>query len=161
MSPTRCCRSRRCDPAGVAVLIADAPLLHTGPITSAGLTFPDDYPEVLGELEQGVRDAQIRDHRLVNIELIELHWAIGATMLDRQATHGRGAKVIDRLSEDLRAEFPQMTGLSRSNLHYMRHLAATWSQAQICPRWSVPCERAPARSTAAAPGGPSRAAAVG
>jgi predicted nuclease of restriction endonuclease-like (RecB) superfamily len=34
--------------------------------------------------------------------------------------------VVGRLADDLRAEFPQMTGLSRSNLFYMRGFAASW-----------------------------------
>ena len=34
--------------------------------------------------------------------------------------------MIDRLTDDLRAEFPQMRGLSRSNLKYMRRAAAAW-----------------------------------
>ncbi|RFA10707.1 hypothetical protein B7R54_16960 [Subtercola boreus] len=41
---------------------------------------------------------------------------------------GWGSGVIARLAVDLRAEFPQMTGLSRSNLHYMRGLAAAWPE---------------------------------
>ena len=75
--------------------------------------------------------ARFRAHRLVNTELLGLYWEIGHTILDRQAAHGWGAKVIDRLAEDLRAEFPEMPGLSRSNLHYMRLMAATWSRAEI------------------------------
>jgi hypothetical protein len=35
-----------------------------------------------------------------------------------------GAKVIDRLSADLRAAFPEMRGLSSSNLKYMRFFAS-------------------------------------
>ncbi|MGB8021668.1 MAG: DUF1016 N-terminal domain-containing protein [Candidatus Nanopelagicales bacterium] len=75
--------------------------------------------------------AQIRAHRLVNAELIALDWAIGRTILDRQAAQGWGAKVIDQLAADLRAEFPEMTGLSRRNLHYMRGLAETWPTLEV------------------------------
>ena len=100
-------------------------------MTRSGVALPDDYAEVLVALKRRVRAAQIQAHRLVNTELLGLYWAIGDTILDRQAVHGWGAKVIDRLAEDLRVEFPEMTGLSRSNLHYMRQMAATWSQAEI------------------------------
>ena len=33
---------------------------------------------------------------------------------------------MTRLADDLRAEFPEMKGLSRSNLIYMRGFAAAW-----------------------------------
>ena len=40
---------------------------------------------------------------------------------------GWGAGVRNRLARDLRLEFPQMTGLSRSNLFYRRAFAGAWT----------------------------------
>ena len=54
--------------------------------------------------------------RVVNTRLIELCWSIGKAILDRQSAEGWGTRVIDRLSDDLRAAYPDMTGLSRSNI---------------------------------------------
>jgi predicted nuclease of restriction endonuclease-like (RecB) superfamily len=62
----------------------------------------------------------------VNTQLIALYWSIGKTILERQATEGWGSGVIGRLAEDLGAEFPDMKGLSRSNLQYMRSFAEAW-----------------------------------
>ena len=45
-------------------------------------------------------------------ELIALYLEIGKDILTRQAEQGRGAKVIERLSRDLRAAFPDLKGLS-------------------------------------------------
>lgn len=45
------------------------------------------------------------------------------SLLDRQARDGWGGKVVERLVTDLRAEFPEMRGLSRANLLYMRAFA--------------------------------------
>jgi predicted nuclease of restriction endonuclease-like (RecB) superfamily len=42
-----------------------------------------------------------------------------------------GAKVIDRLSADLRAAFPDMKGFSPRNLKYMRAFAAAWPDPAI------------------------------
>jgi predicted nuclease of restriction endonuclease-like (RecB) superfamily len=39
--------------------------------------------------------------------------------------------VIDRLSHDLRQEFPDMAGLSPRNLKYMRAFAAAWPDSKI------------------------------
>jgi predicted nuclease of restriction endonuclease-like (RecB) superfamily len=40
-----------------------------------------------------------------------------------------GTKISIRLAADLRREFPEMTGLSRTNLHYMRALAEASPEA--------------------------------
>ncbi len=70
----------------------------------------------------------------MNTELLRLYWRIGKAILDRQEAEGWGAKVLDRLAVDLRAEFPDMTGLSRSNLHYMRKFTASWSLDEVVPQ---------------------------
>ncbi len=88
---------------------------------------PAGYAELLSDLTAQVRAARTRATRIVNTEMLTLYWSIGQTILDRQAAEGWGTRVIDRLADDLRAEFPDMRGLSRSNLHYMRKAAAAWS----------------------------------
>ena len=80
------------------------------------LTLPPDYAALLADLKNQVRAAQLRAHRVVNTELLTLYWRIGDAIRTRQEKAGWGAKVIDQLAGDLRAEFPEMTGLSRSNV---------------------------------------------
>ena len=92
------------------------------------VALPDGYPEFLGSLKFRVREAQVRAQRTVNTQLIELYWSIGRSILSEQDKQGWGAGVIDRLAHDLRVEFPKMTGLSRSNLFYMRAFAAAWTE---------------------------------
>jgi predicted nuclease of restriction endonuclease-like (RecB) superfamily len=96
--------------------------------------FPDDYPELLAELKTRIAAARTRAALAVNSELIKLYWEIGRDILDRDRREGWGAKVIDRLAADLRRDFPEMKGLSRSNLHYMRQLAAAWPDDEVVPR---------------------------
>ena len=64
--------------------------------------------------------------RIVNTALIDRYWNIGNRILAEQERQGWGSAVITRLAEDLRREFPDMTGVSRSNLQYMRAFAAAW-----------------------------------
>ena len=99
-----------------------------------GEALPDTYLSTLEELKAAVRTSQARARRVVNTELITLYWRIGRTIVERQAVDGWGTKVIDRLSADLRSEFPDMTGLSRSNLHYMRRLAAEYPTTEVVPQ---------------------------
>lgn len=90
------------------------------------------YAQFLDELKEQVRSSRARVRRVVNTSLIDLYWKIGHRILDEQERQGWGSAVISRLADDLRREFPEMTGLSRSNLHYMRGFAAAWTEeAQI------------------------------
>lgn len=78
------------------------------------------YDEFLGDLKARIRTAQVKAALSVNRELILLYWQIGRDILARQQQQGWGSNVIERLSKDLRAAFPEMKGLSRTNLLYMR-----------------------------------------
>lgn len=90
---------------------------------------PADYAVVFAELKETVRSARLRAHRSVNTELLGLYWTIGQTLVERRQQDGWGAKVVDRLAGDLRAEFPDMTGLSSRSLVYMQTMAKTWPVA--------------------------------
>lgn len=69
-----------------------------------------------------------------NREIILVYWSIGRDILAQQAALGWGAKVIDRLSQDLRREFPEIKGLSTRNLKYMRALAEAWPDEAFVQR---------------------------
>src|SRR5512144_644257 len=84
-------------------------------------TLPADYASVLAEMKQLVSTARHRTLAAVNSELVLLYWSIGRTIVSQQEKHAWGDKVVDRLSADLRAAFPDMKGLSASNLWKSRH----------------------------------------
>ncbi|MDQ3131463.1 MAG: PDDEXK nuclease domain-containing protein [Acidobacteriota bacterium] len=90
-----------------------------------------DYVEFFSELKTEIRQAQIRAAVSLNKEVILMYWKIGRSILDRQKKLGWGAKVVDRLSKDLRNEFPGMKGFSQRNLKYMRSFAENWQDEQI------------------------------
>jgi len=92
---------------------------------------PTGYPELLESLKARIRQAQVRAALSVNRELVLLYWQIGREILQLQEQEGWGAKVIDRLAQDLRREFPEMKGLSRANLFYMRAFAEAWPDEPI------------------------------
>lgn len=87
---------------------------------------PVGYTELLFDLKSRVRAAQVRASLSVNRELVVLYWQMGRSILQRQGEEGWGAKVIDRLSRDLRREFPEMRGFSPRNLKYMRAFSEAW-----------------------------------
>ncbi len=92
---------------------------------------PSSYARMLEDLKNRIRQAQVRAALSVNRELVLLYWHIGREILQRQQQEGWGAKVIDRLARDLSREFPDMKGLSRRNLKYMRAFAEAWPNEQI------------------------------
>lgn len=92
---------------------------------------PADYEQLLRELKNRIRSAQIKAALAVNRELVLLYWQIGREILQRQGQEGWGTKVIDRLAKDLKQEFPEMKGFSRTNLLYMRAFAEAWVDEQI------------------------------
>jgi len=92
---------------------------------------PDGYADWLAELKTRIHTAQQRAALAVNRELVLLYWQIGRDILERQAAQGWGAKVIERLSQDLRSAFPKMKGFSPRNLKYMRAFAEAWPDEQF------------------------------
>ncbi len=90
-----------------------------------------EYASWLTELKVRIHSAQQRAALAVNRELVLLYWQIGRDILERQGREGWGARVIDRLSRDLRGAFPEMRGFSRANLMYMRAFAEAWPDSEI------------------------------
>ncbi|WP_042875936.1 PDDEXK nuclease domain-containing protein [Cupriavidus necator] len=97
----------------------------------ASLLLPADYVDWLASLKSRIGRTQQRAALAVNQALVALYWDIGKEILERQSRQGWGAKVIDRLAQDLRQAFPDMSGLSRSNLMAMRAFAEAWPDAAI------------------------------
>jgi predicted nuclease of restriction endonuclease-like (RecB) superfamily len=89
------------------------------------------YADWLTRLKTLIRQARVKAILAVNTELVLLYWRIGVEILKRQAEQGWGAKVIEQLARDLKAEFPEMRGLSRSKLMYMRSFAEAWPHESI------------------------------
>lgn len=93
--------------------------------------FPTDYAAWVSSLKKRIAGARQKALLSANAEQIKLYHEIGRDILDRQNRQGWGAKVIDRLSADLREAFPDMKGLSSRNLKYMSFFAKTCPDLQV------------------------------
>lgn len=89
------------------------------------------YAAFVDDLKQKIASARYRASLSINRELVILYWSLGRDILDRQEREGWGAKVIDRLANDLGGTFPEMTGLSARNLKYMRAFAEAWPDSEF------------------------------
>lgn len=101
------------------------------PVAGSRCNVPADYMTVLKNIKEKIAKTRIRTALSANANMVLLYWDIGNMILLRQKKEGWGAKIIDRLSQDLRESFPDMSGLSPRNLKYMRAFAAAWSNEAI------------------------------
>lgn len=92
---------------------------------------PEGYDALLTNLKTRIREHQTRAALAVNRELVLLYWSIGRDILSRQDKEGWGAKVIDRLAQDLGREFPDVAGFSPRNLKYMRAFAEAYPDSEF------------------------------
>jgi len=103
--------------------------------TAAGkLSLPDNYASVLEELKRRIQTERLRIMLSANAGMVLLYWDIGKGILTQQDQQGWGAKIIDRLSADLKDAFPEMGGFSPRNLKYMRKFAESWPDRAIVQR---------------------------
>jgi len=79
-----------------------------------------EYRDWLVDLKQRIRSNQLKAALSVNSQLIMLYWDLGRQITEKQETAQWGTGFIDQLSKDLRAEFPEMAGFSRTNLFTMK-----------------------------------------
>lgn len=101
-------------------------------MTSTLSTTPDE-PDftVIADVVESARTAALAS---VNASHIDMYWRIGSTILAQRQKQGWGSGVIAQLATYLSARFPDMKGLSRSNLQYARAFASRWESPDgNCP----------------------------
>ena len=92
------------------------------------ITATTEYDELLDSIKRTLAAGQLRAARAVNNVLVETYWQIGRDIVARQQEQGWGARVIERLSADLRTAHPNTRGLSPRSLEYMAALATRWPE---------------------------------
>ncbi len=74
------------------------------------MEMPDSHAAILGEIKERIRSERLRVVMASMPRRCCFYWDIGRMILERQEKEGWGAKVIDRLSSDLRDAFPEIRG---------------------------------------------------
>jgi predicted nuclease of restriction endonuclease-like (RecB) superfamily len=88
------------------------------------------YGQLLDEIKGRIQHAQVKAALSANAEMIQLYWDIGRMIHDRQQQDGWGAKVIPRLSTDIRNELPEVKGFSERNLKRMIAFYRAYTEAK-------------------------------
>lgn len=89
---------------------------------------PVSYPALLKDIKSRIRSSQIKAALSVNRELIELYWHIGRLIVMRQRKEGWGKSIVEKLSSDIKKEFPDISGFSAQNIWYMRAFYKAWTE---------------------------------
>ena len=87
-----------------------------------------DFKQWLVSLKTRIRQSQIKAAIKINEELLRLYWDLGHDIVVRQMDAEWGSGFFNRLSQELRAEFPEMKGFSKSNLYNTKQFYLFYTQ---------------------------------
>ena len=87
-----------------------------------------EYREWIQELSRRFRQSQIKAAVKVNTELLRFYWSLGEDIVKKQVEKRYGAGIMDTISRDLQAEFPDVSGFSRRNLFYAKEFYLIYYQ---------------------------------
>ena len=69
----------------------------------------DEYRTFIQDLKQRVQSAQIKAAIFVNSELLSLYWDLDRLIVEKQQAVSWGDRILQQVSQDLKAEFSNMT----------------------------------------------------
>jgi len=90
----------------------------------------EEYKSFLANIKSKIQSAQLKAHIKVNVELLNLYWDIAQLIVEKQKQSSWGDKVLESISKDLKKEFPNMSGFSIRNIHYMKEWFLFYSIVQ-------------------------------
>jgi len=93
----------------------------------------NSYNSFLIQIKKEIQLSQQKAISSVNKELIYLYFNIGNIVYQKQNSFGWGAKVIDKLSLDIKNEIPQIKGFSTRNIKRMLRFYKEYSKFEFVP----------------------------
>ncbi len=90
-----------------------------------------EYRQWLTDLKQRLQQSQIKAAIKVNRALLEFYWQLGHDIVALKAEQAWGSGVLQQLSLDLRDAFPEMKGLSYTNIKYASQWYRFYNQGDI------------------------------
>ena len=92
-----------------------------------------NYPALLKEVKDRIRQAQIKAVLSANAEMLLMYWDVGRIIAERRSAEGWGTKIIQRLALDIRNDLPEIKGFSERNLKRMFAFYNEYSMLSIGP----------------------------
>jgi len=84
------------------------------------------YRDFFKNLKSFISTSRVKAAIVLNKEVIQMYWKIGEELVEKGKVTNWGDKLLEQVSHDLRIEFPEMRGFSKTNLKYMRVLATLY-----------------------------------
>lgn len=95
---------------------------------STDLIKDSEFKQWLGDLKARIQQSQLRASIKVNSELLHLYWDLGKDIVSRQMESFWGSGFFEKLSKELKKEFPDMQGFSERNLYNIKRFYLFYSQ---------------------------------
>lgn len=97
----------------------------------------------LEPIKNQIRNSQIKASLSVNKEMISLYWYLGKKITEKQTISKWGEGFLTTMSNELRKEFPHISGFSSDNLRFMKKMYLFYSQpdaiiAQVVQKLQIP-----------------------
>lgn len=89
-------------------------------VTTQGVKLDSEYVQWIHEIKQRYRNSQIKAAVKVNSEQLLFNWQLGRDLVVRKAEEKWGTGIVNQVSLDLQAEFPETKGFSARNLWFMK-----------------------------------------
>lgn len=99
------------------------------------------YAALLHQIKQRVLIAQKRAIYTANEEMLRMYWDIGGMLQQSQQTDGWGKRTLQRLSADLKNDYPEIKGFSVRNMQCMMQFFDAYNQ-ELTMIKTVPCKTA-------------------
>jgi len=80
---------------------------------------PKNYKEAFLSIKSAIELSRIKAVKAANSIQLDLYWKIGLIIFNKKEEGKWGSSVVENLSQDLRLEYPELKGLSSSNLWRM------------------------------------------
>ena len=95
-----------------------------------------NYSQLLSQVKKRVALAQQRAIYAANEEMLHMYWDIGEMLEKSQMADGWGKKTLERLSVDLKNDYPKVKGFSVRNLYCMMQFYEEYNKELTLPKTS-------------------------
>jgi predicted nuclease of restriction endonuclease-like (RecB) superfamily len=90
-----------------------------------------EYINWISDLKSKIQSSQLKAAVSVNKELLNLYWELGKSISLKISESNWGTSVVEQISKDLKKEFPNQKGFSRSNLFSMKQWFEFYSASNL------------------------------
>ena len=98
-------------------------------VSSHDIMLGKEYAQWMYDIKQRYRSAQIKAAVKINSEQLLFNWQLGRDIATRKIEEKWGSGIVEQISLDLQAEFPNAKGFSARNLWFMKQWYSFYASA--------------------------------